>query len=134
MTSVQESGGQSRTTKALDESVEVETAQASRFTKKLDKLVVGGYTEQVTKDYFEEKICEADEDEGLGKKPMLRANKWLSLWKKRWPASGDLQSRVQEDKEKDPKTEPDKDPDEADKKQDKTCVGEHDRAAKTQEE
>ena len=45
--------------------------------------------------------------------------------------SSDLPLSVQEDKEKNPKTEPDKDPDEADKKPDKTCVGGHDRAAKT---
>ena len=85
-------------------------------------------------DHFEEKKDgEDDEDEGSAKKPMPRECKWLRWWRKKWPASGDLQSRVQEDKEKNPKTEPDKDPDEADKKPDTTCVGEHDRAAKTKD-
>ena len=55
----------------------------------------------------------------------------LSWWKKKWPASRNLQSRVQEEKVKISKTDPDKDPNEEDKKPDTTCVGEHDRVAKT---
>ena len=125
MTGVQESSGQRRTTKALDESGEVETAETSRFTKESDKLAEGDNTEQLIKDNFEKKKDgEDDEDEGSGKKPMLRANKWLSWWKKRWPASSDLQSKVQKDKEKNHKTEPDKNSDEVDKNAYKTCVGE----------
>ena len=89
----------------------------------MDKLAEGDYTEQVIKDHFEEKKDdEDDKEEESGKKPTPRAHKWLSWWKKRWTASGDLHSKVQKDKEKNPKTEPDKDPDEADKKPDKICV------------
>ena len=70
MTGVQESRGQSLTTKALDESREVETAQTGRSTKESDELVEGDFTKQVTKDRFEEKKAgEDDEDEGSGKKP-----------------------------------------------------------------
>ena len=91
MTGVQESSGQSRTTKAFDESREVETAQTSRSTKELDELAEGDYTEQVIKDHFEEKKDgEDDKEEGSGKKLAPRAYKGLSWWKKRWPASGDL--------------------------------------------
>ena len=48
MTGVQESRGQSLTTKALDESREVETAQTGGSTKELDKLVERDLTKQVT--------------------------------------------------------------------------------------
>ena len=58
----------------------------------------------------------------------------LSSWKKRWPASGDLQSKVQKENENYPRTEPDKDPVEADKEPDTTCVGKLDRAVKTKEQ
>ena len=53
--------------------------------------------------------------------------------KKRWPASSDLWSKVQKDKEKNPKTGPDKNPDDVDKKTRQTCVGGHNRAAKTKD-
>ena len=67
MTGVQESSGQSHTTKALGESGEVETAQTSRSTKELDKLAEGDDTEQVIKDHFEEKKDDEDnEEEGSG--------------------------------------------------------------------
>ena len=98
----------------------------------MDEKAEGDSTKQVTKNHFEEKKAgEKDEDEGLGKKQMPRACKLLSWWKKKWPASGNLQSRVQEEKVKISKTDPDKDPNEEDKKPDTTCVGEHDRVAKT---
>ena len=61
---------------------------------------------------------------------MPKVKNW---WKKKWPAAGDLQSKVHPDKEKNSKTGPDKDPDEADREPDKTCVGGHDRAAKTKD-
>ena len=91
ITGVQESSGQSLTTKALDKSGKVETAEKIRSTKELDDLADGDYTEQVIEDHFEEKkIDKDDEEEGLGKKLTPKAYKWLSWWKKRWPASGDL--------------------------------------------
>ena len=118
MTGVQEISGQSHTTKVLDELEEVETAPTSRSTKE------SNYTEQVIMRHFEEKKDdEDDKKEGSGKKPTLRAYKWLSWLKKRWPASGDLQSKVKKDKEMNTETEPDKDPDEADKKPDKHGLG-----------
>ena len=49
----------------------------------------------MTEYHFEEKKAgEKYEDEGSGKKQMPRACKLLRWWNKRWPASGDLQSRV----------------------------------------
>ena len=103
MTGVQESSGQSHTTKALDESGKVETTEKIRSTKELDDLAEGDYTEQVIEDHFEEKKNdEDDEEEGLGKKLMPKVYKWLSWWKKRWPASGDLQSKLQKDNERTP--------------------------------
>ena len=72
--------------------------------------------------------------ERMKMKVWARACKLLSWWNKKWPASGDLQSRVQKEKERIPKTEPDKDPDEAGEKPDTTCVGELDRTTKTKEQ
>ena len=126
MTSVQESSSQSLTTKALDKTGEVEAGQAGGSTKESDEKFEGDFTKQVTKDHLEEeKAGDNGEDEGSGKKEkMPRAGRLLSWWKKRWPASGDLQSKVHKEKENYPRTEPDKDPDEADKEPDTTCVGE----------
>ena len=100
----------------------------------MDKLDEGDNIEQVKEDHFEEKKDdEDDEEKGFGKKPAPKMKKWLSWWKKRWPATGDLHSKVQLEKEKSPRAEPDKDSDKEDRKQDKTCVGGHDRAAKTKD-
>ena len=91
MTGVQESSGQSHTTKALDESGKVETAEKIRSTKELDDLAEGDYTEQVIEDHFEEKKNDEDDGkEGPGKKLTPKAYKWLSWWKKRWQGSGDF--------------------------------------------
>ena len=79
MTSVQESRSQSLTTKALDESGEVETGKAGGFTMESDKKVEGDSTKQVTKDHFEEKKAgENYDDEGLGKTQMPISCKFLS--------------------------------------------------------
>ena len=111
MTSVQEGIGQSQTMKELDESREVETVRKSRSTKELDKLAEGNNIKQVIEDHFEEKKDEEiDKEEGLGKKPAPKVNKWLSWWKKRLTAAGDLHSKLHSDKEKNPRAEPDKDP------------------------
>ena len=68
MTGVQESSSQCLTTKALDESGEVETGQDSGSTKESDKKVEGDFTKQVTKNHFEEKKADGkDEDESLSK-------------------------------------------------------------------
>ena len=134
MNVVQETSSQCLTAKALDKLGDVETGQADESSKELDEKVKGGFTKQVTKNHFEEqKSCEKNEGERQGKKQMPRACKMMSWWKKKWPASGDLQSRVQKEKEKNPRTEPKKDPDDADKKPDTTFVGEPDRTAKTKE-
>ena len=76
---------------------------------------------------------EDDKEEGSGKKPAPKVTMWLSWWKKQWTGANDLLSKVHPDKEKNPGAEPDKDPDEAGRKPDKTCLGEHDRAAKTKD-
>ena len=111
MTSVQEGIGQSQTMKELDESREVETVRKSRSTKELDELAEADDIKQVIEDHFEEKKDEEiDKEEGLGKKPAPKVNKWLSWWKKRLTAAGDLHSKLHPDKEKNPRAEPDKDP------------------------
>ena len=90
--------------KELDESREVETVRKSRSTKELDELAEGDDIKQVIEDE------EIDKEEGLGKKLAPKVNKWLSWWKKRLTAAGDLHSKLHYDKEKNPRAEPEKDP------------------------
>lgn len=113
---------------------EVETGQADVSSKELNEEAVGDSTKQMTEHHFEEKkVGERDEEES-GIKQMPRACKWLSWWKKRWPASSDIQSKEQKKKEKVPRTGPEKDLHEVDKKPDSTCGEEPDRTAKTKEQ
>ena len=74
--------------KELDESREVETVRKSRSTKELDELAEGDDIKQVIEDE------EIDKEEGLGKKLAPKVNKWLSWWKKRLTAVGDLHSKL----------------------------------------
>ena len=103
MTGVQEDSCQSQTTKELDKLREVETVRKSRSTKEVDELAEGDDIEQVIEDHFEEKKDEEDDkEEGSGKKPAPKVNKWLSWWKKRLTVAGDLHSNYIKKKNRTP--------------------------------
>ena len=63
LTSFQESSSQSLTTKAVDETGQVEAGQAGGSMKVVDELAEGDTIEQVMEDVFEEKKDDKDEEE-----------------------------------------------------------------------